>query len=58
MDATDLLSDLLANFFPLLGTIVVGGLLLALGLVIIGICIYAVITIVCVLLVILSELFD
>lgn len=54
MDATGFFFDLLANFFPLLGSIIVGGVLVAVAVVVIFICMLLLVTGICVLIELLS----
>lgn len=54
MDATGFFFELLANFFPLLGSIIVGGVLVAVAVVVIFICMLLLVTGICVLIELLS----
>ena len=54
MDAAGFFFELLANFFPLLGSIIVGGVLVAVAVVVIFICMLLLVTGICVLIELLS----
>lgn len=54
MDATGFLSELLSNFFPLLGSLIVGGVLVIAAVAVIFICMLFLVTGICVLIELVS----